>query len=96
MKIINKVLSKRLKNVLPFLISSRQMAYLKNRFIRESSTMVWDILQIGKKLSLEGFVVTLYFSHSHSHIWFCRSLLLIVNSSKIGFSIDFVIWIKTI
>ena len=36
MKIISKVLSTRIKNVLPFLISSNQTAYAKNRFISES------------------------------------------------------------
>ena len=35
-KIIIKVLSTRIKNVLPFLISSNQTAYVKNRFISES------------------------------------------------------------
>ena len=32
MKIIRKVLSARIKNVLPFLISSNQTAYVNNRF----------------------------------------------------------------
>ena len=36
MKIISKILSTRMKNVLLFLISSNQMAYVKNRFISES------------------------------------------------------------
>ena len=33
MKIISKVLSTRIKDVLPYLISSNQTAYVKNRFI---------------------------------------------------------------
>ena len=36
MKIISKVLSLKIKNVLPFLISSNQTAYVKNGFISES------------------------------------------------------------
>ena len=36
MKIISKILSTRMKNVLLFLISSNQMAHVKNRFISES------------------------------------------------------------
>ena len=36
MKIISKVLSTRIKGVLPYLISSNQTAYVKNRFISES------------------------------------------------------------
>ena len=45
MKIISKVLSRRIKNVLPFLISSRQTAYVKNRFINESGRVISDILE---------------------------------------------------
>ena len=36
MKIISKILSTRMKNVLLFLISSNQTAHVKNRFISES------------------------------------------------------------
>ena len=36
MKIISTVLSLKIKNVLPFLISSNQTAYVKNGFISES------------------------------------------------------------
>ena len=47
-KIIIKVLSTRIKNVLPFLISSNQMVYVKNRFISESGRVISDILEISK------------------------------------------------
>ena len=40
MKIISKVLSTRIKSVLPFLISSSQTAYVKNRFISESGRVI--------------------------------------------------------
>ena len=58
MKIISKVLSTRIKNVLPFLISSNQAAYVKNRFISESGRVISDILEIANTLALEGFLVT--------------------------------------
>ena len=44
MKIISKVLSTRIKGVLPYLISSNQTAYVKNRFISESGRLISDIL----------------------------------------------------
>ena len=46
MKIISKVLSIRLENVLPFLISSNQTAYVKNGFISESGRVILYILGI--------------------------------------------------
>ena len=45
MKIISKVLSTRIKNVLPFPISSNQTAFVKNRFLSESGRVILDILE---------------------------------------------------
>ena len=58
MKIISKVLSTGIKYVLPFLVSSNQTAYVKNRFISESERAISDILEIANALALEGFLVT--------------------------------------
>ena len=46
MKIISKVLSTKIKNVLPFLISSNQMVFVENRFLSESGRVILDILEI--------------------------------------------------
>ena len=46
MKIISKVLSTKIKNVLPFLISSNQTVLVKNRFLSESGRVILDILEI--------------------------------------------------
>ena len=59
MKIMSKVLSTRIKGVLPYLISSNQTAYVKNRFISESGRLISVILEIAKTLAPEGF-----FSHN--------------------------------
>ena len=58
MEIISKALSTRIKGVLPYLISSNQMAYVKNRFISESGRVISDILVIAKTLAL-GFLVVI-------------------------------------
>ena len=58
MKIIREVLSARIKNVLSFLISTNQTAYVKNRFISKSGRVISDILEIANTLVLEGFLVT--------------------------------------
>ena len=59
MKIISKVLSTRIKGVLPYLISSNQTAYVKNRSISDSGRLVSDILEIAKILALEDFLDTI-------------------------------------
>ena len=59
MKIICKVLSTRIKSILPFLISSNQTAYVKNRFASETGRMILDILEIANTLVLESFLVTI-------------------------------------
>ena len=55
MEIISKVLSTRIKIVLPFLNSSNQTAYVKNRFINKSGKVISDILEIANTLALEVF-----------------------------------------
>ena len=93
MKIISEVLSTRIKNVLPFLICSSQMMYVKNRFISESGRVISDILEIAKTLALEGFLVTIDIEKAFDSVNHCFLLQIL---QKFGFGIDFVSWIKTI
>ena len=53
-KIISKALSKKLKEVLPDLISSPQTAYVKNRHIGESGRLISDITEITETRKTEG------------------------------------------
>ena len=93
-KIISKVLSTRTKGVLfPYLISSNQTAYVKNRFISESGRVISDILEIAKTLGLEGFLVTIYIEKAFDSVNHCYLFHIL---RKFGFGIDFVSWIKTI
>ena len=93
MKIISKVLSTRIKNVLPFLISSNQTAYAKNRFISESGRVISDNLEIPNTLALEGFLVTTAMEKAFDSVNHCFLLQIF---QKFGFGIDFVSWIKMI
>ena len=93
MKIISKVLSTRIENVLPFLISSNQRAYVKNRFISESGRVISDILEISNSLALEGFLVAVDIEKAFDSVNHCFLLQIL---RKFGFGIDFVSWIKTI
>ena len=93
MKIISKVLSTRIKNVLPFLISSNQTAYFKNKFIRESWRVISDILEVASTLALEGFLVTVHIEKAFDFVNHCFLLQIL---QKFGFGKDFVSWIKTV
>ena len=46
-KILSKALAKRLKEVLPCLISAQQTAYVQNRNIGESGRLISDIIEIA-------------------------------------------------
>ena len=93
MKIMSKVFSTRIKGVLPYLISSNQTAYVKNRFISDSGRLISDILEIAKKLAVEGFLVIRDIEKALDSVNHCFLLQIL---QKFGFGIDFVSWIKTI
>ena len=59
-KIISKVLSERLKNILSSLISTQQTAYIKHRFIGEGGRLISDIVNICDRNNSEGFLVTIH------------------------------------
>ena len=54
----SNVLSTRIKSALPFMNSSNQTAYVKNRFISESGRVISDILEVANTFALQGFLVT--------------------------------------
>ena len=93
MKIISKVLSTRIKNVLPCLISSNQTAYVKNRFISEGGRVISDILEIPSSLALESSLVTVDIENAFDSVNNCFLLQVL---RKFVFGIDFVSRIRTI
>ena len=58
-KIISKTLSKRLKNVLPSLISDNQSTYVEGSFISEGGRLILDVLQTTDALKLRDILVTI-------------------------------------
>ena len=79
LKIISKALSEKLKKVLPDLISSQQMAYVKSRHIGESRRLIFDIIEITKRKKNERFLVTMdFFSYKKILIlWITTSQFLL-------------------
>ena len=58
-KKLSKELAKRLKEVLPCLISAQQTAYVQNRNIGKSGRLISDIIEIANTQQMEGFLVTM-------------------------------------
>ena len=58
-KILSRALAKRLKEVLPCLISAQQTAHVQNRDIGESERLISDIIEIANTRQTEGFLVTM-------------------------------------
>ena len=56
-KWILKVLSNRIKNLLPNLISNNQNAYVAYRFISEGVRLISDILEMTDILNMEGYLL---------------------------------------
>ena len=93
MKIVSKILSSRIKNVLSFSISSNQTRYVKNRFVSKSGKAIWDILEILNSLALKGFLVIVDIGKAFDSVNHCFLLQIL---QKFGFGIDFVSRIETI
>ena len=93
MKIISKVLSTRIINVLPFLISSNQTAFVKNRFISKSGRVISDVLEIANTFSLESFLIDVDVEKAFDSVNHCFLLQIL---QKFGFGIQFLRWIKMI
>lgn len=55
-KLISKVLSSRIKNILTNLILSNQNVYVINRFISESGRLMYDILEMKDILIMESYL----------------------------------------
>ena len=92
-KLLTKSLASKLSNVLPKLINPDQTAYVKNRFIGESARLISDILDLTKKMNIDGYLVTVdiekaFDSMDHNFLF---SVLM-----KFGFGTSWIKWIRVI
>ena len=90
-KIISKALSKRLKNVLPSLISDNQSAYADGRFINKGGHLIANALQITDLLKLNAILVTVDIQKAFDSV---DHQFLTLALKKYGFSKTFIKWIK--
>ena len=84
-------MAKRIKEVLPSIISSEQTAYVKNRFIGEGGRLISDILEVSDTLHLNGYMVTIDFEKAFDSL---NHAFLIAVLNKVGFPEYLVEWIK--
>ena len=82
---ISKVLSNRIKNLLPNLISNNQNAYVANRFISEGGRSISDILEMIDILNMEGYLLTIDIEQAFDSIDHFLLVVLEKHGSKKNF-----------
>ena len=90
-KIISKCLANRLKAVLPSIISHDQSAYVKGRFIGESTRLISDILELSDIFNVGGYLLTADIEKAFDSM---DHHFLIAALTKFGFGHSFIDWIK--
>ena len=90
-KILSKVISNKLKTVLPTLIFSKQTADVKNRFIGESGRLISDIIEISSCFNITCFLVTMHIKKAFDSL---DHSFLISVLTKFGFGKKFITWIE--
>ena len=60
-KIASAVIAKRLKKILPKVISPSQKGYLKGRFIGENTRVLYDLMKITEEKSIPGLLLLIDF-----------------------------------
>ena len=90
-EITSKVVSVRLKKVLPLLISSQQTVYVTNRCISQYGRIISDLVDVTEKFKTKVYLVRIDIEKAFGLL--DRSFL-IAALEKVGFGNNFVDWIK--
>ena len=92
-KILSCVLANRMKKVLPNIINSGQVGYIKGRFVGQNVRLIEDVIDFAEKRKKGGAILFLDFFKafdSVEHNFMLRAL------KKFGFGESFLKWIETI
>ena len=92
-KIISKAFANRLKCILPNIISHDQTAYVKGRFIGESTRLISDILEVTDSYDISGYILTADIEKAFDSM---DHTFLIATLDKFGFGRYFIDWIKVL
>ena len=91
-KIATKVITNRIKNVLPGIIHSNQSGFMKGRFIGETARSILDIIAHTDSSKLPGVLLFIDFEKafdSIEHNFLCKAL------ERFNFGPSFIKWIQT-
>ena len=91
--ILSKSLSKKLKEVLPCLVSTQQTAFVQNRNISKNGRLISDITEITNIRQMKGFLVAMAVEKAFPSL---NHKLLISVLNKFGFGQNSISWIKII
>ena len=86
-KIASEGLAERLKKILPVLISHEQTAYVKDRFICETGSLISDIIEVSDVFNIDGFLLTMDVEKAFDSLNHSR---LFAALEKIGFGTSFI------
>ena len=90
-KILAKVLGTRLRNVLPDLIHSDQVAYLENRYIGQNIRIIDDVLYHAKATNADGIIACIDFEKAFDSVeWSYIDQVL----QSFNFGPNFIHWTK--
>ena len=91
-KWILKVLSNRIKNLLPNLISNNQNAYVAYRFISEGVRLISDILEMTDILNMEGYLLMIL----RKPLTLLTTVFYLLFQKNMAFKKNFLRWIETL
>ena len=92
-KILSKAITKKLKEVLPYLISAQQTAYVQTRNIGKSGRLTSDIIEITNTRQMEDLLATMDAEKAFDPLYY---KFLISVLKKFRFGQNFISWIKII
>ena len=92
-KILTKLLAIRLQKVIPSIINSDQVGYIKNRYIGENIRILYDILQYADIEQIDAYITQIDFEKAFDSVeW----PFLFETLKTLNFGDNFISWIKTI
>lgn len=91
-KLITKIISIRLKNILPDIISENQGGFIKGRKILDNIVLVQEAVHSSCHRKEKGMVIKIDLANAFDRV---RHDFLFTVMKKMGFSISFINWVKS-